>query len=160
MLPPTVAAQGACTAPGLLPLVDAAFKHPAGPAAHELADRVCPRCPIQESCLIKALDDGEHGVWGGLSERARRKRVKRSPAYNMRNTDPAMVDGRKPGAHPYVRRGGRPFDSRAERLSQLGVKSADVRGWARDHDVPVADRGLPGLNVIERYATAHDMAAA
>jgi hypothetical protein len=71
-----------------------------------------------------------------------------------------MVDGRQPGAHPYVGRGGQRFDSRAERLSQLGVKSADVRGWARDHDVPVADRGLPGLKVIERYATAHDMAAA
>lgn len=38
------------------------------------AQRVCATCPVAEACLDYALDHHiEHGVWGGASERARRR---------------------------------------------------------------------------------------
>jgi len=38
------------------------------------AKKVCALCDIREPCLQRALDDDERfGVWGGLSERERRK---------------------------------------------------------------------------------------
>lgn len=38
------------------------------------AKLVCDRCPVREACLEYALVNGErHGVWGGLSERERRR---------------------------------------------------------------------------------------
>lgn len=42
------------------------------------AKAVCAGCPVIERCLQFALDNGEqHGVWGGTSERQRRRmRVK------------------------------------------------------------------------------------
>ncbi len=42
------------------------------------AKRVCVECPVREECLQWALDTKEaHGIWGGLSERERR-RIRRS----------------------------------------------------------------------------------
>lgn len=39
--------------------------------------RICAQCPVAADCLQYALDNGiSHGVWGGLSERERR-RIKR-----------------------------------------------------------------------------------
>jgi WhiB family redox-sensing transcriptional regulator len=41
------------------------------------AKRACSLCPVREQCLAQALADREaHGIWGGLSERERRKLVK------------------------------------------------------------------------------------
>jgi WhiB family redox-sensing transcriptional regulator len=38
------------------------------------AKRVCRGCPVRAECLALALRNGEqHGVWGGLTERQRRK---------------------------------------------------------------------------------------
>lgn len=38
------------------------------------AKAVCARCPVRETCLKYALDNNERfGVWGGLSERERRR---------------------------------------------------------------------------------------
>lgn len=38
------------------------------------AKSVCRRCPVTAECLAYALDiDARHGVWGGLSERERRR---------------------------------------------------------------------------------------
>jgi WhiB family redox-sensing transcriptional regulator len=35
---------------------------------------VCVGCAVREECLTFAMDNGErHGVWGGLSERQRRR---------------------------------------------------------------------------------------
>ncbi|MYV42994.1 WhiB family transcriptional regulator [Streptomyces sp. SID1328] len=46
----------------------------------EEAKAVCRRCPRMESCLQGALERGEAaGVWGGLSEKERR-RIKRRAA--------------------------------------------------------------------------------
>jgi len=38
------------------------------------AKRICNRCEVRQECLAWALDTGQlAGVWGGLSERERRK---------------------------------------------------------------------------------------
>lgn len=44
--------------------------------------KVCAACPVREKCLQYALDNGERfGIWGGVSERDRRKilRDRRAP---------------------------------------------------------------------------------
>jgi len=43
----------------------------------ELAKRVCSDCPVSEVCLEYALENRiDHGVWGGTSERQRRRILK------------------------------------------------------------------------------------
>ncbi|HUY64288.1 MAG TPA: WhiB family transcriptional regulator [Acidimicrobiales bacterium] len=38
------------------------------------ARRICAECPVQAACLEYALDNRvDHGVWGGTSERERRR---------------------------------------------------------------------------------------
>ena len=40
----------------------------------EIAKRICEGCPVQEPCLEYALHRRiDHGVWGGCSERQRRR---------------------------------------------------------------------------------------
>ncbi len=52
----------------------------------DAARRICASCPVQEPCLEYALANGiDHGVWGGASERerrriARRRRLERAAA--------------------------------------------------------------------------------
>lgn len=42
------------------------------------AKRVCLTCDVRDDCLEDALSNDErHGIWGGLSERERRKLRKR-----------------------------------------------------------------------------------
>lgn len=44
------------------------------------AKRICAICPVQQECLSYALDNDERfGIWGGMSERERR-RLKRLSA--------------------------------------------------------------------------------
>ncbi|HEY3140276.1 MAG TPA: WhiB family transcriptional regulator [Acidimicrobiales bacterium] len=44
----------------------------------EVARRICVDCPVKESCLEYALNNRiDHGVWGGCSERERRRIIKR-----------------------------------------------------------------------------------
>lgn len=44
----------------------------------EPAKGICARCPVESECLEFALTEGEDlGVWGGMSERERR-RLKRT----------------------------------------------------------------------------------
>jgi WhiB family redox-sensing transcriptional regulator len=44
----------------------------------EMARRLCGDCPVRDVCLQYALDHHiEHGVWGGASERARRRMARR-----------------------------------------------------------------------------------
>ena len=39
-----------------------------------IAQRICAKCPVEDRCLEYALDNHEdHGVWGGKSERERRR---------------------------------------------------------------------------------------
>jgi WhiB family redox-sensing transcriptional regulator len=44
----------------------------------ELARKICATCPVKEPCLEYALEQRiDHGVWGGCSERERRRILKR-----------------------------------------------------------------------------------
>ena len=44
----------------------------------EVAKRVCTDCPVKQVCLEYALVNRiDHGVWGGTSERERRRILKR-----------------------------------------------------------------------------------
>lgn len=48
------------------------------------AKEVCKSCVVREDCLEYALSNGEtHGIWGGLSERERR-RIRRQRAIARR----------------------------------------------------------------------------
>ena len=43
----------------------------------EVAKRVCTDCPVKDRCLEYALENRiDHGVWGGTSERERRRILK------------------------------------------------------------------------------------
>lgn len=51
------------------------------------AKAICARCPVRLDCLTFALAHGERfGVWGGLSERERRKLEQRGGRVNLRAT--------------------------------------------------------------------------
>lgn len=44
----------------------------------EVARRICATCPVKDDCLEHALVNRiDHGVWGGASERERRRILKR-----------------------------------------------------------------------------------
>jgi WhiB family transcriptional regulator, redox-sensing transcriptional regulator len=44
----------------------------------EVARRICASCPVKSPCLEYALRNGiDHGVWGGASERERRRIARR-----------------------------------------------------------------------------------
>jgi WhiB family redox-sensing transcriptional regulator len=44
----------------------------------EVARKICATCPVKEPCLEYALQSRiDHGVWGGCSERERRRILKR-----------------------------------------------------------------------------------
>ena len=43
----------------------------------EVARRICSDCPVKEPCLEYALTNRiDHGVWGGCSERERRRIIR------------------------------------------------------------------------------------
>lgn len=49
-------------------------------AAQNQAKLICSGCPIRLDCLADALGSRtEFGVWGGMTERERRKLLRRSP---------------------------------------------------------------------------------
>jgi WhiB family redox-sensing transcriptional regulator len=51
---------------------------PSDGAGVDKARRICATCPVTEPCLEYALEHRiEHGVWGGCSERERRRILKR-----------------------------------------------------------------------------------
>jgi WhiB family redox-sensing transcriptional regulator len=44
----------------------------------DLAREICAACPVKAECLEHALENRiDHGVWGGCSERERRRILKR-----------------------------------------------------------------------------------
>ena len=46
-----------------------------GAVEHKEAKRICRECPVQRQCLKYAMEAPvDHGVWGGLTERERRRR--------------------------------------------------------------------------------------
>lgn len=51
---------------------------PSDGAGVEVARKICAGCPVREECLEHALVNRiDHGVWGGCSERERRRILKR-----------------------------------------------------------------------------------
>ncbi len=44
----------------------------------QAAQRICAECPVADTCLEYALSERvDHGVWGGKSERERRRILRR-----------------------------------------------------------------------------------
>jgi WhiB family redox-sensing transcriptional regulator len=44
----------------------------------QAAQRICADCPVSDACLQYALEERvDHGVWGGKSERERRRILRR-----------------------------------------------------------------------------------
>ena len=61
-------ARARCTA------MDPAIFFPSDGVGVLAARRICADCPVREACLEYALGAGiDHGVWGGASERERRR---------------------------------------------------------------------------------------
>lgn len=55
----------------------------------EIARRLCATCPVQAPCLEYALRNRiEHGVWGGASERERRRILRQRRQDAARATRP------------------------------------------------------------------------
>lgn len=51
------------------------------------AKAICASCPVQAECLDHALANGErYGIWGGVSERQRRRLIPTSPAAPVLDT--------------------------------------------------------------------------
>jgi len=54
------------------------------------ARKICRDCPVSATCLEYALENRiDHGVWGGCSERERRRILKRRRAAEVAVTGPS-----------------------------------------------------------------------
>ncbi|MDM4722779.1 WhiB family transcriptional regulator [Micromonospora sp. WMMA1363] len=61
------------------PQTDPEAFYPDKGGSPDVAKRVCRRCEVRTECLEYALDNDErYGIWGGLSERERRKLKRRT----------------------------------------------------------------------------------
>ncbi|MGH9876943.1 MAG: WhiB family transcriptional regulator [Nitrososphaerales archaeon] len=57
-----------------VPNVDPEIFYPEKGANANQAKKICRECPVMVQCLNHAiLRDERHGVWGGMSERERRR---------------------------------------------------------------------------------------
>lgn len=57
----------------------------AGALEHKMAKRICRNCPVQVECLTYAMEiPVDHGIWGGLTERERRRARRRAGAGDWR----------------------------------------------------------------------------
>lgn len=64
--------------------VDPALFYPDGASGVQEAKRFCHGCSVEDLCLEYAMDTGEKfGVWGGTSERERRRLRK---TWHLRET--------------------------------------------------------------------------
>ena len=58
--------------------MDPAVFFPSDGIGVQVAQRICDECPVKTPCLEYALDHRvDHGVWGGTSERERRRILRR-----------------------------------------------------------------------------------
>lgn len=58
--------------------LDPGFFFPSDGVGVQAAQRICSECPVREPCLEYALANRiDHGVWGGASERERRRMLRR-----------------------------------------------------------------------------------
>lgn len=57
-----------------------------GAREHKDAKRICRGCPVRRECLAYAMDAPvDHGVWGGLTERERRRYRRQAGASGWRS---------------------------------------------------------------------------
>jgi WhiB family redox-sensing transcriptional regulator len=62
----------------------------------EVARRICADCPVKGECLEYALANRiDHGVWGGCSERERRRILKRRRAAGVPSQAVNLSDARR-----------------------------------------------------------------
>lgn len=59
------------------------------------AKKICRECPVINECLLYAIRHKESGIWGGMTERERKKLVKKS----RKNVDVAE-DGNSKAQQP------------------------------------------------------------
>jgi WhiB family redox-sensing transcriptional regulator len=58
--------------------LDPALFFPSDGVGVQVAQRTCAECPVKAECLEYALDHRiDHGVWGGASERERRRLLRK-----------------------------------------------------------------------------------
>lgn len=69
-------------ADGLCAQTDPDLFFAVGAIEHKQAKRICRSCSVRAECLSYAMDSPvDHGIWGGLTERERRRwRRKAGPA--------------------------------------------------------------------------------
>ena len=70
------------------------------------AKAICATCPVLHHCLIWAIENDERGIWGGTSDRDR-KRIRRRNSTS-RSNDPRC--GTTAGYATHERRGEEPCD--------------------------------------------------
>ncbi len=76
--PPDPDSATAWMADGLCRMYPPATFFPSDGVGVDKARKICAGCPVRAECLEHALDHRiEHGVWGGCSERERRRILKR-----------------------------------------------------------------------------------
>lgn len=84
---------------------------------------VCRACDVQAECLAYAMNGGEeHGIWGGLSGRERRRLRRGAPVSGRK----PITHGTKGGYNAHRRRGEDPCEAcrDANTLYMQGYRSA------------------------------------
>jgi WhiB family redox-sensing transcriptional regulator len=100
----------------------------------DMAKAICAPCPVRTECLEYALDGGEHfGIWGGTSERERRRIRKRRGLINVRPGPPPTTDDAKKTRALWLR--GQGWHVR-EIARELGITDRTVHRWLEDKDTP------------------------
>ncbi|MFD8646004.1 WhiB family transcriptional regulator [Streptomyces zaomyceticus] len=74
-------------------------------SAQNQAKAICTGCSVRARCLAYALDHRiEHGIWGGMTERERRRLLRREPAVTSWRTllEPARQPTTDPSRTPVL----------------------------------------------------------
>lgn len=118
----------------LCPQTDPEAFFPEKGGSTRAAKKICEGCDVREQCLDYALrNDERFGIWGGLSERERRKlRRPRPAAHSVTRTAEEEKVLRSMVNDDY------PNTLIAERI---GVTAATVANWRRDLGLPPARIG-------------------
>lgn len=97
--------------------------------------RICEQCPVQTACLEYGLREG-HGIWGGLSERARRaeRKARGTRLATCRGCGVLMVVLRVQGSHTLFCTA----ECKRRRRNQLHAEYARANG---SHGEPGLKRG-------------------
>lgn len=120
------------------------------------AKRICARCEVKENCLQYALDHDERfGIWGGLSERERRKikRQAREAARRRSERIPVVVCLPTPMINPAVAAEAAFAQEmrHAEPYERLSVATGGQGGALMDELVG-ARMGAPAEELVEEAA--------